>query len=86
MYVSDYTKNNPERLGLAGAAKPALLHNKIHQIDCSPIVAGLVEHGYYLSGRVNEDIRLSVTGERHDSPNRSRQLKGNAWPNVWSMK
>jgi esterase/lipase superfamily enzyme len=85
MYVSDYTKGNPERLGLAGAAKPALLHNKIHQIDCSPIVRGLIEHSYFIAGRVNQDIRLSLQGLTHDDPTRHRDLAGGSWPNVWRM-
>jgi esterase/lipase superfamily enzyme len=85
MYVSDYTKGNPERLGLAGAAKPALLHNKIHQIDCSPIVRGLIEHSYFIAGHVNEDIRLSLQGLTHDDPTRHRELAGGSWPNVWRM-
>jgi esterase/lipase superfamily enzyme len=85
MYVSDYTKGNPERLGLAGAAKPALLHNKIHQIDCSPVVSGLVEHSYFIAGSVNEDIRLSVQGLTQDDTTRHRELAGGSWPNVWRM-
>ena len=85
MYVSDYTKGNPERLGLAGAAKPALLHNKIHQIDCSPVVSGLVEHAYFIGGSVNEDIRLSIQGLTQDDAARHRELTGGSWPNVWRM-
>jgi esterase/lipase superfamily enzyme len=85
MYVSDYTKGNPERLGLAGAAKPALLHNKIHQIDCSPVVNGLVEHSYFIAGSVNEDIRLSIQGLTQDDDTRHRGLAGGSWPNVWRM-
>ncbi|MEA3411544.1 MAG: alpha/beta hydrolase [Pseudomonadota bacterium] len=85
MYVSDYTKGNPERLGLAGAARPSLLHNKIQQIDCSTIVTGFVEHSYYLSGRVNQDIRQSIQGISQDDGSRKRSLRGNAWPNVWVM-
>lgn len=85
MYVSDYTKNNPDRLGQSGASKPSLLHNKIHQIDCSPIVTGFVEHSYYLDGRVNKDIAHSIAGKPHHSDERDRVMKGNAWPNVWSM-
>lgn len=62
MMVSDYTKGNPERMGAGGAAHPALLHNKIQQMDCTPIVSGLAEHSYYLSGFPNADIRLSIDG------------------------
>lgn len=86
MYVSDYTKQNPDRLGMAGASKPGTLHSKIHQIDCTPIVKGLVEHSYYLSGRVNEDIRMSIQGLAPDDPIRPRVTQTRAWPNVWTMK
>lgn len=81
---SDYTKNNPERLGVAGAARPALLPAKIHQIDCTPIVHGFMEHSYYLWGPVNRDIRLSIDEDRPD---------GRGWrepigvsTNLWRMK
>lgn len=86
MYVSDYTKSNPERLGMAGAAKPSLLHNKIHQVDCTPIVKGVVEHSYYISGRVNDDIRDSVNGKGHDDAGRGRERISNSWPNGWRMR
>ena len=42
----------------AGNAHPSLVHNKIPQVDCSPIVHGRVEHSYYLWVTVNCDIRL----------------------------
>jgi esterase/lipase superfamily enzyme len=86
MYVSDYTKSNPERLGMSGAAKPSLLHNKIHQVDCTPIVKGVVEHSYFMSGRVNDDIRDSVNGKDHDDAGRSRERITNSWPNGWRMR
>ena len=87
MYVSDYTKGNPERLGTKGAARPIQLHNKVNQIDCSPVVKGqgLVEHSYYLMGKVNEDIRQSIDGIPHDSSARRRNLSPKG-PNVWVMK
>jgi hypothetical protein len=85
MMVSDYTKGNPERLGAGGAAHPALLHNKIQQIDCTPIVSGLVEHSYYLSGFPNADIRQSIDGLPQDDSRRRRARDGNL-ANVWRMK
>ncbi|HIJ96333.1 MAG TPA: alpha/beta hydrolase [Desulfuromonadales bacterium] len=87
MYVSDYTKGNPERLGCDGAAHPTLLNAKIHQVDCTPIVLeeGLVEHSYYLNGFVNDDIRLSTDGVPLDGAARRREMKG-VWPNLWVMK
>jgi esterase/lipase superfamily enzyme len=83
IYLSDATKGNPARLGGQGAARPALIHQKIHQVDCSPIVKGLVEHGYYLSGRVNEDIRYSI----HDIAFEKRpKLRVVVNGNLWKMK
>ncbi len=83
MYISDYTKGNPERLGTGGAARPELLHHKIHQADCTPIVKGIVEHSYYLDGRVNADIKLSIDGFALDDPKRTRTLVKP--DNVWRM-
>jgi esterase/lipase superfamily enzyme len=85
MYVSDYTKGNPERLGTSGAARPASLHNKVHQIDCTPIVKGIVEHSYYMDGRVNQDIRFSIGGIAHEDPRRPRRRSVDL-PNVWEMR
>ncbi len=85
MVVSDYTKGNPERLGGYGAAHPALLHSKIHQIDCAPIVHGIAEHSYYLTGKVNADIRESIDGWAQDDRRRRRSPKTNLG-NVWVME
>ncbi len=60
--VSDYTKGNPDRLGQHGAAHPQLLHQKIYQVDCAPLVSGLTQHSYYTNGRVARDIRLALQG------------------------
>lgn len=84
MYISDYTKGNPERLGHNGAARPAQLHNKVHQVDCSAIVTGLVEHSYYQDGRVNQDLRLSIASVPFDAPVR-RRLRSRDLPNVWTL-
>lgn len=84
MYISDYTKSNPDRLGSNGAARPSQLHNKIHQVDCGQLVKGLVEHSYYLWGPVNSDIRLSISGEKQDSPARTR-VSVNSHDNVWAL-
>jgi len=87
MYVSDYTKGNPDRLGTNGAARPAVLHNKIHQVDCTP-VAGIdndfVQHSYYCSGLTNLDIRHSIEGLPLDDPKRRRRRKSDL-PNVWEI-
>lgn len=85
MYVSDYTKGNPERLGHRGAARPAMLHNKVHQVDCSPIVAGMVEHSYYMDGSINQDIRYSIASMPFEARIRKR-TRSRDLPNVWRMK
>ena len=84
LVVSDYTKGNPERLGGAGTARPRLLHNKVHQIDCTPIVEGLVEHSYYLTGSINADIRQSIDGVAHSDSSRRRASIGDS-ANQWVM-
>lgn len=85
MYISDYTKGHPERLGHNGPARPVQLHNKVHSVDCSAIVTGLVEHSYYQDGRINHDIRLSIASVPFDSPLRQRTRSPDL-PNVWTMK
>jgi hypothetical protein len=57
----------------------------VHQVDCTPIVTGLVEHSYYQDGRVNQDIRLSVASVPFDSALRQRTRSPDL-PNVWSMR
>ncbi|MBL9200160.1 MAG: alpha/beta hydrolase, partial [Opitutaceae bacterium] len=84
LHISDYTKGNPDRLGSYGVARPALLHNKVHQVDCADLVTGLVEHSYYLEGWVNQDIRLSIEGREQNTAARRRALKGDQ-ANVWKM-
>ena len=85
MVVSDYTKGNPERLGSGGAARPSLLHNKVHQVDCTPVVSGLVEHSYYLSGCINADIRQSIDNVPYNDPQR-RRSRDLTQPNVWKIR
>ncbi len=77
MYVSDYTKGHPERLGTNGAARPLLLHHKIIQVNCSRIVNGPIEHDYFMNGKVNDDIRYSIYGVADDGEQRKRKNKGN---------
>ncbi|HFD92000.1 MAG TPA: alpha/beta hydrolase [Gammaproteobacteria bacterium] len=84
MYVSDYTKGHPDRLGHEGAARPGQLHRKIHQVDCSSLVEGLVEHSYYLWGPVNSDIRQTIDGLPPGDPARRRTQSG-SHDNVWVM-
>lgn len=78
LHVSDYTKGNPDRLGSYGASRAALLPDKIEQIDCSAIVGGLVEHSYYLDGRVADDILRSIDGVPADHASRTRLRRAGA--------
>ncbi|UCH91693.1 MAG: alpha/beta hydrolase [Nitrospirota bacterium] len=84
LVISDYTKGHPDRLGSAGTARPRLVHNKVQQIDCTPIVEGLVEHSYYLVGNVNRDIRQSIDGMAHQDTERLRARVGETG-NQWEM-
>ena len=85
MTISDVTKGNPDRLGHHGAARPALLHAKVEQIDCTPVVVeGLTEHSYYLSGRPNADIRMSLNDVPVDDPRRGRERE-TTLRNVWTL-
>jgi len=76
MNISKFTKNAADRLGQVGNSRPALIHNKVHQVDCSPIVKGLVEHSYYLWATVNQDIRQSVLDVSFDDTSRNRRQIG----------
>lgn len=80
--VSDYTKGNPDRLGQHGAAHPQLLHQKIYQVDCAPLVSGLTQHSYYTNGRVARDIRLALQG--HTPQQRGLQAMGTS--SLWRHK
>jgi esterase/lipase superfamily enzyme len=85
MVVSDYTKGQPERLGGAGAAHPQLLHNKVCQVDCTPVLSAFVEHSYYLVGNVLADIRSSIAGWAQNDARRQR-LPNGVQGNNWTMK
>ena len=85
MPVSDYTKGNTDRLGWDGADRPADLDSRIHQVDCSKILTGFVEHSYYHCGRVNDDVSSSINGIPPDDIGRDRELVRNGWPNIWRL-
>lgn len=76
LYISDTTKSQSSRLGQGGSSRPALVHNKVHQVDCTPVVKGVVEHSYYLWASVNLDIRLSLRDVDFESPTRPRRRNG----------
>jgi len=83
MHFSEYTKHFGDRLGHTGNARPAMVHNKIHQIDCSCVVRGFTEHSYYQWATVNEDIMQSILGVRLDDPERKRKRR--AQSREWEM-
>lgn len=88
LWLSDKLKGNPDRLGTNGAARPAAIHKKIHQIDCTSIVQeGILasEHSYYMYGKTNCDIRLSIANISHyDLEKRKRKQIGN-FTNEWRL-
>lgn len=86
MPVSDYTKGNRDRLGWRGVSRPGQLDGRVHQVDCSDIVTGFLEHGYHSSGQVADDIYQSISGVPPDSSLRGRQQLRNGWPNVWRLR
>lgn len=85
LVISDFTKGNPDRLGSNGPARPAHVHNKVAQVDCTAIVTGLVEHSYYLVGQVNADIRMSIDGVPQNDSRRHRKAVGQMG-NQWEMR
>jgi hypothetical protein len=84
MVVSDYTKGNPGRLGGSGVAHPGLLHNKVRQNDCTPIVPGLIQHSYYLAGHVDAEIRASIDSWSQEH-RRRRRIRDPNLNNAWVM-
>lgn len=85
LFVSDHTKGHRERLGTGGASRPQLLHHKVQQVDCTPIVPGTAEHSYYLGGKVCADIAQNLAGLPADHPDRNRDRHA-ALGNVWVMR
>lgn len=71
--ISDFTKGNPDRLGSAGPARPQQVHTKVLQVDCTPLVGGLVEHSYHLIGKVNRDIAQTIEGMDRAAAKRARK-------------
>lgn len=86
MSISDYTKGNPDRMGHEGAARPAQLHRKCQQVDCSPLVSGLVEHSYYMWGPVNNDILFSINDVAQDDTTSRRRNRHANYNNVWVLE
>jgi len=49
------------------------VHTKVLQVDCTPIIGGLVEHSYYLTGKVNRDIAQTIAGLEAEMIKRARK-------------
>ena len=82
---SDYTKGNPDRLGTNGSANPLQVHQKIYQVDCSgDVVQGVLEHSYYLKGKINADIRMSLDNVPQDT--RKHRQPHSRFSNTFLMK
>jgi len=63
MSISDHTKGNPDRLGDDGPRAPFQVPGKVSQIDCTPVVRGVVEHSYFVDERkVVNDIEHVLNG------------------------
>ncbi len=54
--------------------RAAMLPDKVQQVDCG-VVGGVVEHSYYLDGRVADDLVLNVDGLPPDAAERPRARK-----------
>jgi hypothetical protein len=61
-----------------------MLHTKLHQVDCTPVATGPVQHGYYLNGIVRDDLRQSIDGLSLDDARRRRSRDASV-QNVWTM-
>lgn len=67
LQISDKTKGNPDRLGTDGPRLPQQVPAKVCQVDCTPVVKGLVEHSYYKdSPRVVKDMLFVLSGQPAD--------------------
>ena len=75
LITSDYTKENPDRLGHQGSSRPILTDNKINQVNCTPIVEGILEHSNYLVGHTNKDIKENIDGLANNDPSRKRKME-----------
>ncbi len=75
MYISDYSKGNPERLGTNGPAQANAIHQKCEAVDTTLVTkekGGMVKHSYFLSGSTNLDIRHSLEGVDSNDGRRNR--------------
>lgn len=64
MTISDKTKGHPDRLGADGPRLPRQVPGKVTQIDCTPVVGGVLEHSYFLdSPRVVKDMVQVLAGK-----------------------
>jgi esterase/lipase superfamily enzyme len=67
LVISDKTKANPTRLGSYGPRAPLTVPGNVELVDCSEVVGGLVEHGYFLDDSSTvRDVRAVLAGEAQD--------------------
>ena len=65
--VSDKTKGNPDRLGEDGPRASYRVPSKVVQVDCTRVVRGVSEHGYYLTNKkVVNDMCAVLNGQEPD--------------------
>lgn len=88
LWFSNNVKGNPDRLGTNGAARPAAIHKKIHQIDCTSVIQeGIlgIEHSYYMYGKTNRDIRLSIANINHYNLEKRKRAQIGNFTNEWKL-
>lgn len=83
LLLSDILKGNPDRLGTNGTATTASVHKKIHQIDCTSIIG--TEHSYYIYGKTNRDIRVSIASIEHNDLEKRQRKQVNNLKNEWQL-
>jgi esterase/lipase superfamily enzyme len=67
LVISDRTKLNPTRLGTHGPRLPLAVPGNVTIVDTSEVVAGIVEHGYFIEDPTTvRDVREMLRGTPAD--------------------
>jgi esterase/lipase superfamily enzyme len=75
LVVSDYTKNNPTRLGSQGPRHPLNVPANVTIVDASEVCSGFVEHSYYYEETsVVADVDEVLAGTPHDRIGKRRYV------------
>ena len=79
--ISDKTKGNSDRLGEDGPRATFKVPSKVIQVDCTRVVRGVAEHGYFLTNyEVINDMCAVLNGNEPDEiPNRKYQSDRNRY-------